>query len=618
MDHSLRSRNYLWLSALSAGSALLFALVILVGQRWYDDRQSLGEELTVQAALIGANASAALVFADRAAGGEIVGTATGSPSILEAALYRVDGELLAHFSRSETSGTAFDAAAPAVGKVFSLSDLRIVVPVHVEGRTVGTIAIRATLRNLYWQLAKFAGSLMAIVAVAALLGQLASRRLRRRMTEAEVELQRMALYDRVSGLANRHAFELALEQTVRRHKRDGGGSILMFIDVDGFKKVNDRFGHSAGDQVLAGIGRRLLTELRGADVVARIGGDEFGAILVNSASPDDAGRVAKSLIQSAQEPFEIGATSAFIGFSIGIAMIPQDGDSAESLMNHADLAMYHAKKQGKGNHQFFSATIGDSVRHNLQIEADLRLAIERDELYVVYQPQVSAQDRRIEGLEALVRWRCPERGVISPAEFIPVAEESRLIFDVGHIVLDRVCGDIAGLRRAGYRVPRVAINISARQFVQGDVVKDIRACLDKFGLRPVDVEIELTESVLMGQDRDSSNALGELDDSGIRIAIDDFGTGYSSFSYLRRLPADKLKIDMSFVRDLPGNAESVAIVGGIISMAHALGLRVVAEGVETVEQARCLQSCSCDLLQGYLTGRPMGKAELEQLLDRQP
>lgn len=618
MDHSVRSRNYLWLSALSAGSALLFALVILVGQRWYDDRQSLGEELTIQAALIGANASAALVFADRAAGVEIVGTATGSPSVLEAALYRVDGTLLAHFSRSRTTGTAFDYTAPAVGKVFSWSDLRIVMPVDVEGRTVGTIAIRATLKNLYWQLAKFGGSLMAIVAVAALLGQLASRRLRRRMTEAEGELQRMALYDRVTGLSNRHAFELALEQTVRRHKRDGGGSILMFIDVDGFKKVNDRFGHSAGDQVLAGIGRRLLKKLRGADVVARIGGDEFGAILVNSASPDDAGRVAEDLIHGAQEPFEIGATSAFIGFSIGIAMIPQDGDSAESLMNHADLAMYHAKKQGKGNHQFFSATIGDSVRRNLQIEADLRLAIERNELYVVYQPQVSTKDRRIEGLEALVRWRCPERGVVSPAEFIPVAEESRLILDVGRIVLDMVCRDIAELRQAGYRVPTVAINISARQFVQGEVAKDIRACLDKFGLRPVDVEIELTESVLMGQDRDSSNALGELDDSGIRIAIDDFGTGYSSFSYLRRLPADKLKIDMSFVHDLPDNAESVAIVGGIIGMAHALGLRVVAEGVETVEQARCLQSCSCDLLQGYLTGRPMGKAELLQLLDRPP
>jgi len=607
-----RGRKYVLLNILSVGSAFLIAFVFLAIEHWYAEKDSFIRDLTIQASMVGANASAALAFGDERAALEIVSTVARSPAVFESALYRQDGKLLATFRRQ--GAALLGAEAPVHATKFTDGHVVIAQPVAVEGQVVGTIALRATLDGLYRSQVVFLGSLLAIAAIAALVGHFASRRLRQRMAEAERQLERMALYDNVTGLANRHAFELALDQTIRRHERDGTGSALLFIDVDGFKKVNDMLGHHVGDRVLQGIGVRLHDALRAADVVARIGGDEFGAILVDTASPDDAARVAANLIAAAAKPFSPDGTPVFIGLSIGIAMIPQDGRTADELMHHADLAMYHAKQMGKGNHQFFSDEIGDLVRRRLDIETDLRIAIEHNELYVVYQPQVVPASGEIAGLEALVRWRHAGRGVISPGEFIPVAEESGLILDVGRIVLGQVCRDIAELRSQGLRVPTVAVNVSARQFMQGDIAAETAAALRHNGLHAVDVEVELTESMLMERLEDRRTALAGLADSGIRIAIDDFGTGYSSLNYLKRLPVDKLKIDMSFIHDLPDNAESVAIVVGIVGMAHAIGLRVVAEGVETQAQRDCLTSCGCDLLQGFLVGRPMEKAALVELL----
>ena len=609
-----RGRKYVWLNVLSVGSAFLIAFVFLSVEHWYASRQDFVDDLTVQAAMVGANASAALAFDDERAALEIAATVARSPMVVESALYRRDGTLLATFRRQDAA--ALGAGAPAHATTFAAGHVVVVQPVAVEGQKFGTIALRATLAGLYRGQITFMLSLLAIAVVAMLVGHFASRRLRQRMAEAERQLERMALYDRVTGLANRHAFELALEQTVRRHERDGSASALLFIDVDGFKKVNDLLGHHVGDQVLQGIGGRLQAALRSADVVARIGGDEFGVILVDTGAPDDAARVAENLIAGVAAPFTHGGTPVFIGFSIGIAMVPQDGGRAEELIHHADLAMYHAKQLGKGNHQFFSDEIGNTVRRRLAIEADLRTAIARDELYVVYQPQVATTTGAIAGLEALVRWRHPSRGIVPPGEFIPVAEESALILDVGRVVLDRVFRDIAELRGLGLRVPTMAVNVSARQFMQGDVTAEMAAALRQHGLRPADVEIELTESVLMERLEDRQATLAGLAESGIRIAIDDFGTGYSSLNYLRRLPVDKLKIDMSFIHDLPDNAESLAIVVGIVGMAHAIGLRVVAEGVETQAQRDCLAGCGCDLLQGYHVGRPMEMAALVELLRR--
>lgn len=609
-----RLRNYWRLNLLSTGSAVLIALLLMAGYHWYREREDLQKNLTMQARLLGANATAAIVFEDGRTANEIIGTVDASPTIMEAAIYRADGRLIARFQRSQATPALADQAPP-LGHVFSSADLRLAVPVQLEGRTVGSIALLASLDDLYGQLGRLFGGMLLILTVSAALGTYVSRKMRLQMATTENEIERMALYDRVTGLANRHAFELGLSQTLQRHVRDGGGSALLFIDVDDFKKVNDLFGHQIGDEVLKAVGERLGKTLRAADIVARIGGDEFAAILTNTVAREDAAHVAENLVRLGAEPFETGNLPAHVGFSIGICMIPHNGASMEDALRNADLAMYQAKKIGKNTYQFFSENIGTKARRGLDIEAGLRLAMKNDELYVVYQPQRSVRSGRIEGLEALVRWRHPTRGMISPLEFIPVAEEAGLIEDLGRIVLDHVCRDIVDLRGSGHAVPPVAVNVSVRQIARGKIGEDIRAALQKHQLKPEVLKIEVTESVFLDHLDAHALTLDELAAAGIEIAIDDFGTGYSSFAYLRHLPVSILKIDMRFVRDLPGDTEALALVNGIIGMGHAIGLSVIAEGVESAVQAECLREAGCDLLQGYHIGLPMRKQEMMMLLE---
>ena len=599
---------------LSTGSALLIALLLLLGYHWNSERDDLQKNLTMQARLLGANASAAIVFDDSSTAAEILSTVNITPIILEAAIYRIDGSRLAYFKREKTESRLADKA-PTNNYVFSSTDLRLAVPVYLEEQAVGSIALRASLEDMYGNLGRIFVSLFLIVAFSATLGIYISRKMRLQMAETENEIERMALYDRVTGLDNRHAFERGLSQTLQRHVRDNGGSALLFIDVDGFKKVNDRFGHQVGDVVLKAIGERLGEVLRGSDIVARIGGDEFGVVLTNTISPDDAARVAENLVRIAAKPFNTGSTPAHIGFSIGICMIPQDGANVESAMRNADLAMYRAKQMGKCTYQFFSENIGNMARRELDIEAGLRLALRNDELYVVYQQQRSIHNGRIEGLEALLRWRHPERGIISPAEFIPVAEEAGLIQDIGRVVLDHVCRDIVELRGSGHVVPPVAVNVSGRQVTQGRIVEDILAALQKYQLKPEAIKIELTESVFIDDFETHIRVLEDIAANGIQIAIDDFGTGYSSLAYLRHLPVSTIKIDIRFIHDLPDDTAALSVVKGIIAMCHAIGLSVIAEGVESAIQAECLKEEGCDQLQGYHIGLPMRKQEIMLLLD---
>jgi diguanylate cyclase len=612
------SRHWL-LSLFSTGTALVvvFALVIafvlLVGERWLEERKSLLDEVQMQATLVGSNVSIALAAGDPQMGNEMLAAMAKAPHVQSTGLYRREGELFARYDREPHS--ELPEVSPPIGHTFNSDYLSVTVPVAYSGvHDIGTLVVLVTLSGIYSSMLYFITSLLGTAAIATLLGTFASRGLRQRMKQAEHDLQLLALYDRVTGLSNRYAFELAIEQTVLRHQRDGGGSALLFIDVDGFKKINDRFGHASGDQVLQEIGQRITYTLRAADVVARLGGDEFGAILVNTSNPSDAAHVAESLVREAAKPFLMGEASAHIGFSIGIAMLPDDGEAAAILMHHADLAMYHAKSLGKNTYQFFSDTLDNDVRRRLDIEEGLRRAIRDKELSVAYQPQVSELNGVPQGIEALVRWVRPDGSSITPGEFIPVAEESGLITDIGDFVLNQVCADINHLRQRGLRVPVVAFNLSARQFMRHSFAQDMIRTLTAAGLTPTDIEIELTESVLMDKLDEYRQIMADLSTSGVKIAIDDFGTGYSSLSYLSKLPVSKLKIDQSFVQDLPHNANSLAIVSGVVSMAHALGLRVVAEGVETEAQAICLRNNGCDLLQGYCIGHPMHLEQLAALL----
>lgn len=599
--------------SLAMGFALLLATLLLLGDRWYVDQSRLQVELQVEAEVIGANAVAAIAFNDLAAADEIVRTASRVPGILEATLYRADGSRMAHFLRQGGS-SKLGERVPAEGSDISFQALIVVAPIKLGEQTVGSVGLRAEMRSLYLGLGRFFAGLVVIALISLLFARLASRNIRRRIAEAEVALQHMALVDRVTGLSNRYAFERELERIVALHRRDGLGSALLFIDVDGFKKVNDLHGHQNGDRILLDIADRLRHSLRRGDVIARIGGDEFGVILVNSCEPKAIAQIAHSLNVTAARPFMIDKVAVHIGFSIGIAIIPDDGDTAERLLNHADLAMYQAKQGGKGCYEFFSPKFGEMVYQRNQIEAALRHAVSRKELDVVYQPQVDACSGEILGLEALVRWHRPEQGIILPGEFIAVAEESGLIVEMGRAVLALVCRDIRDLRADGWQVPLVAVNVSARQLRVMEFRSDFETTLAAHGLSPQDVELELTETVLMDRIETQRSVLDQLADSGFCIAIDDFGTGYSSLSYLRHLKVDKLKIDMSFIHALPHDADSVAITSGIINMAHAIGLKVVAEGVENDAQLQCLRANGCDLIQGYHVGRPMGRNSLRQYL----
>ena len=603
-------------TALVVTFALMVAFILLVGQRWIEERRSLLEGVEMQATLVGANVSIALAASDPHMGNKMLAAMAKAPHVHSTGLYRREGPLFARYDREPPS--QLPEVSPAIGHSFSSGHLHVTVPVAYSGvEDIGTLVVVARLEGVYSSMLYFVASLLGTIAIATVLAMLASRGLRQRMKQAEHDLHLLALYDRVTGLSNRYAFELAIEQTVLRHQRDGGGSALLFIDVDGFKKINDRFGHANGDQVLQEIGRRITYSLRAADVVARLGGDEFGAILVNTSNPTDAAHVAESLVREAAKPFMMGDASAHIGFSIGIAMLPDDGEAAATLMHHADLAMYHAKSLGKSNYQFFSDTLDNAVRRRLDIEDGLRRAIRTKELSLMYQPQATAAGGVLAGIEALARWIRPDGSVVTPAEFIPVAEESGLIGDIGDFVLQQVCADINTLRQRGLQVPVIAVNLSGRQFLRRSFAQDMMRTLAGANLTPADIEIELTESVLMDKLDEYRQIMADLSASGVRIAIDDFGTGYSSLSYLSKLPVSKLKIDQSFVHDLPHNTNSLTIITGIVGMAHALGLRVVAEGVETEAQADCLRRNGCDLLQGYSIGRPMPLEQLASLLPRE-
>jgi diguanylate cyclase (GGDEF)-like protein len=431
---------------------------------------------------------------------------------------------------------------------------------------------------------------------------------------ANRQLRHLATHDPLTGLPNRVLLDDRLTQAIAHAERDGQQFAVLVIDLDRFKLVNDSLGHRAGDELLNEVARRLSSIVRSIDTVARVGGDEF--VLVVSPSPEgqDAEQVAHRAIEALQAPTRISGVDLRISPSIGIAFYPRDGASTEALMVNADAAMYCAKQRGRNNVQRFETGMDRVTRERVGLQNDLHYALARGEFELHYQPKVDAKTGKVHSAEALIRWLHPERGLIGPDHFIGLAEESGLMESIGEWVIREACHQSKAWHVEGMPPMRIAVNVAASQFRQGNLLDVIRRALDDAGLDPCYLEIELTESAVMTDPEESAAILEDLSRMGVLVSVDDFGTGYSSMSYLRRFPIDKLKIDRGFVAELMTRADDASIVRAIISLAHSLRLKVVAEGVETLEQLDFLKSMGCDQYQGYHFSPPLPAAEFSQLV----
>jgi diguanylate cyclase (GGDEF)-like protein/PAS domain S-box-containing protein len=433
----------------------------------------------------------------------------------------------------------------------------------------------------------------------------------RRVYQAQIE--RQANYDALTGLANRTLLNTRLHQAIHRAAENRDEVAVAFIDLDQFKFINDTFGHELGDNLLQTMADRLRSCVRESDVVARQGGDEF-VLLLNRYRPDDLASVVQRVHAAIAQPWKVGRREFHVSSSIGVAVYPSDGRSADVLLRNADAAMYKAKENGRNGYQFFTAELNRVLVERLDIEHRLRGALARQQFLLHYQPRIDMGTGMIGGAEALLRWRVPQQGLVSPQRFISVAEDTGLIVPIGRWVLHNACQQARAWQEEGLPPVTVSVNVSPRQFRDGNIVEIIAEALKSTGLEARYLQIELTEGLAMHGAEKYVHMLGQIKKLGVQIAVDDFGTGYSSLSYLKRFPVDQLKVDRSFVTDLATDPDDAVIVQAIIALGHKLGLTVVAEGVETDEQLQFLRRCHCDEMQGFLFGKPMIASEFAALL----
>jgi diguanylate cyclase len=431
---------------------------------------------------------------------------------------------------------------------------------------------------------------------------------------ANRQLRHLATHDSLTGLPNRVLLDDRLQQAIAHADRDLRSFAVLICDLDRFKLINDSLGHRAGDELLQEVARRLLTVVRTADTVARFGGDEFVLIGTSTGDAEDAAALAVRVMDVLQAPVRIATIDIHTSPSIGIAMYPDDGVTMQALLAHADAAMYSAKQHGRGNFRRYSPGMDAGTEERVQLESDLHNALTQNQFQLYYQPKVDTQTGEVRSAEALIRWLHPTRGIVSPAEFIPLAEECGLIGAIGGWVIREACRQTRAWQVDGVPTLRVSVNLSASQFADSGLVDSIRIALDDAGLQARYLEVELTESAVMSDPEKSIAILEQLSAMGVLVSVDDFGTGYSSMSYLRRFPIDKLKIDRVFINEIVSRPEDASIVRAIVSLAHSLRLKVVAEGVETPAQLDFLKTAGCDEYQGYHFSRPLPAAEFEHLI----
>jgi diguanylate cyclase (GGDEF)-like protein len=480
----------------------------------------------------------------------------------------------------------------------------------VESRFVDALSSASRLTHRLLRITMFVATPGLLM-----LGIALSLRILQQRKRTEMQLNHIALHDELTSLPNRLMFNRCLDRALSRHRRAGTGMAILFMNLDRFKVINDSLGHEIGDDLLRQFARRLQTQCREGDTVARMGGDEFAVLMDDDDNLRNISTFGRRLIEEMSAPYTLGGKNCPITISIGISVCPTDGGDSSALLKAADVAMHRAKETGRNNYLFYSPMMNVHTLERLELESDLRHALEHGEFLLHYQPKVDLETGLISGIEALLRWQHPLRGLVPPMEFISLAEETGLIVPIGEWVLATACAQTKAWQDQGHGEIGVAVNLSARQFADPLLLTKLTRIIRESGLHPSMLELEITESMVMSHGESTVSVLESLKSIGVNIALDDFGTGYSSLAYLKRFPIDTVKIDRSFIQDIPANSDDRKITRAIIAMAHSMRLKVVAEGVETAKQLSFLRTHRCDAVQGYFLYRPLAEEAVAAALE---
>lgn len=670
-------RKFLLINVLATLLTTLFGAALISWAAWHEVRQQAELDALTRARVIAESSAAGLAFLDNQALDSTLSALRTDRDVTSAAIYDASGKRFHMLALPVTAPEFAPRQLPPEGLVLEQrAHIEIWVPVILDGKAFGALLIRESLAGLYSQIATLLGIILAGSLLAAALSALLVHRLlphvlaplrelsqlmhrvssagdyssrattsrhdevgelaesfnrmidrieRNNQTlteelqqrrEVESKLDRLAHYDNVTQLTNRHYFEHNLRQLLREVHMKGSRAALLFVDLDNFKDVNDSYGHHIGDALLRKVAERMRQSLRAGDEISRLGGDEFALILPQVGEAAQVGRVAEKILHALTLPINIEGREIFVGVSMGSVMLPDDTDEFHSALRFADMAMYHAKHRGKNNHQSYSRELSEEQGQRLALESDLRRALERNELEMYFQPIWQLGDiPRLLGAEALMRWHHPTRGMVPPADFIPLAEETGLIVQIGEWALQSACMETASWQTSSSGAGLfVAVNLSPRQLGDSHILRRVETALEMSGLPPQLLELELTESILADQSSQSVQVLMRIAELGIPLVLDDFGTGYSSLSYLKHFPISKLKIDRGFVMELPDNPDDKSICEAVIGLGKSLGVTVLAEGIESSEQADMLARMGCRQAQGYFFSRPIPAAAFRQLI----